>query len=46
VIIKETVTKWGEKECRGYSIAWIEVKMMDYINDEVRIADTEEDIRK
>ena len=43
---KKTVTKWIELEYRGYAIAEIEVKWMDYMNDEVRIADTEEEIRK
>ena len=45
-IVKETVAKWIERECRGYVIAGIEVNRMDYMDDEVRIADTEEEIRK
>ena len=45
-VVKETVAKWIEKECRGYAIAGIEVKGMDYMDDEVRIADSEEEIRK
>ena len=45
-VVKKTVAKWIERECRGYEIAGIEVKGMDYMDDEVRIADTEEEIRK
>ena len=45
-VVKETVAKWIEREYRGYEIAGIEVKCMDYMDDEVRIADTEEKIRK
>ena len=48
-VVKETVAKWIERECRGYEIAGIEVKgmdYMDYMDDEVCIADTEEKIRK
>ena len=45
-VIKETVAKWIEWECRGYAIAGIEVKGMDYMDDKVRIADTEGEIRK
>ena len=45
-VVKETVAKWIERECRGYEIAGIEVKGMDYMDDEVCIADTEEKIRK
>ena len=45
-VVKETVVKWIAQECRGYSIARIEVKGMDYMDDEVHIADTEGDIRK
>ena len=45
-VVKETVAKWIAHECHGYSIAGIEVKGIDYMDDEVRIADTEEDIRK
>ena len=45
-VVKETVAKWIEHKCRGYAIVGIEVKGMDYMDDEVRIADTEEEIRK
>lgn len=45
-VVNETVAKWIAQECRGYLIARIKVKCMDYMDDEVRIADTEEDIRK
>jgi hypothetical protein len=46
-VVKKTVAKWIERECRGYEIAEIEVNDMDYMDDEVRIADTEEaEIRK
>jgi hypothetical protein len=45
-VVKEMVAKWIERECRGYEIAGIEVKGMDYMDDEVRITDTEAEIRK
>jgi hypothetical protein len=45
-VVKKTVAKWIEQECRGYAIAGIEVKRMDNMDDEVRVADTEEEIRK
>ena len=40
-VVKETVAKWIERKCRGYVIAEIEVKGIDYIYDEVRVTDTE-----
>lgn len=45
-VVKETVAKWIDKECQGYAIAGIQVKGMDYMDDEVKTADTEEDIRR
>jgi hypothetical protein len=45
-VVKKTVAKWIEQECRGYAIAGIDVKRMDCMDDEVRVADTEEEIRK
>ena len=45
-VVKETVAKWIERECRGYVIAGIEVKGMDYMDNEVHIADMKEEIRK
>ena len=45
-VVKKTFIKWIECECRGYAIAGIKVKGMDYMDDEVRIADTEEEVRK
>lgn len=44
--VKKTVAKWIAKECRGYSIAGIEIKKINYMDNEVRIADTKEDIQK
>ena len=40
------VAKWIEQECRGYAIAGIEVKKIDYMDDGVCIADTKEEICK
>jgi hypothetical protein len=45
-VVKETVAKWIERECRGYAIAGIEVKGIDHMDDEVHVADTEEEIHK
>lgn len=45
-VVKENVVKLIATECRGYSIAGIEVKGINYMDDEVYIADTEEDIMK
>lgn len=45
-VVKETVAKLIAQECHGYLISRIEIKNMDYMDDEVRIADTEDDIRK
>ena len=45
-VVKETVAKWIERKYRRYAIVEIKVKGMDYMDDEVRIADTEEEIRK
>ena len=39
-VVKETIAI--ERECRGYAIAGIELKRMDYMDDEVYIIDTEE----
>ena len=36
--------EWIERECQKYVIAGIEVKGMNYMDDEVRIADTKEEI--
>ena len=45
-VVKETVAKWIAQECKEYAIPRIKVKGMDYMDDEVRIADLEEKIRK
>ena len=45
-VIKETVAKWITQEYCGYYIVRIDVKGMDYMDDEVRIADILEDIHK
>lgn len=45
-VVKETVAKWIAKECRGYMVAEVEIKGMDYMDDEVRIAGDEATIRK
>ena len=45
-VLRKTVAKWITYKCKGYEIVEIEIKRMDYINDEVCIADSEEDIRK
>ena len=45
-VVKEIVAKWIERKCRRYVITGIEVKGINYMNNEVRIADTKEEIRK